>query len=160
MQAMKTQVLYARVEEELKTEVDDFAQSRGVTITSALTDLVTRGLAAISEEESISRLESQLAHARTEKANLLSELRASKIEADTVRALTQRSNHPIGNCVVCSIPFSGYELLSVGQCSNGHPLAEALSLDPRASSTDQRDFLLFLGALGAVLGVAYLATRT
>jgi antitoxin component of RelBE/YafQ-DinJ toxin-antitoxin module len=156
---MKTQVLYARVEEDLKAEVDEFAKSRGVTITSALTDLVTRGLAAISEEESISRLEMQLVQARTEQTNLLSELRASKIEGDTVRALTQRSNHPIGNCVACGVTFSGYELLAVGQCSNGHPLAEALSLSPKASSTDQRDFLLFLGALGAVLGVAYLATR-
>lgn len=156
---MATQVLYARIEEELKSEIEDFAQSRGVTLTAAVSDLVTRGLAANSEEESIARLESKLAQVQTEKTRLDSELRASKIEADTVRALTQRSNHSIGTCPECDVHYSGYELLAVGLCSNGHPLGDVISVNPRASTTDQRDLLLFLGALGAVVGVAYFASR-
>lgn len=157
---MTTQVLYARIDEELKAEIDDLARERGTTLTSAVADLITRGLAAVTEEESIARLENQLFHAQNERARLDSELHAAKMEADTVRALTQRSNYPIGKCITCNAPFTGYELLATGQCSNGHPLGDVLSLDPKASTTDQRDFLMFLGALGAVLGVAYLASRT
>ena|ERR1035438_7180395 len=157
---MSTQVLYARIQEDLKTEVDEHARLRGVTLTTAVSDLVTRGLASISEEKSIRLLESQLAELRSEKSKLEFEYQAAKVEVDTVRALTQRSNHLIGKCVQCNSPFTGYELLAKGQCSNGHAIGSLLNLEPSASVADQRDFLLFLGALGAVVGVAYLATRS
>jgi antitoxin component of RelBE/YafQ-DinJ toxin-antitoxin module len=157
---MKTQVLYARIDQDLKTEIDELARERGTTLTSAVADLIARGLASVTEEESIARLENQLARVQNEKSKLHSDLRAAKMEADTVRVLTQRSNYPIGKCISCNAPFTGYELLATGQCSSGHPLGDVLSLDPKASTSDQREFLMFLGALGAVVGVAFLATRS
>jgi hypothetical protein len=44
-----TQVIYARVPEALKDAADLYANERGTTLTSAVVDLLGRGLAAFSD---------------------------------------------------------------------------------------------------------------
>lgn len=62
------QVIYARVPDAVKEDADEYAGKQGLTLTSAVVDLIQRGLDAATNERSIANLESRLAKAAVEQA--------------------------------------------------------------------------------------------
>jgi hypothetical protein len=157
-----SQVIYARVPDTLKEAADAYADERGVTLTGAVVDLLARGLAAASDERSVEQLELNLARVTTEKAKVEADLRAAQNELAGFAALAQRANQFIGKCPkkACSKDITGKDLLVVGSCSAcGQSLSSLLTPEAGSSTLDQREFLILLGVIGAVLGVAYVASK-
>jgi antitoxin component of RelBE/YafQ-DinJ toxin-antitoxin module len=157
-----SQVIYARVPDTVKEAADAYAEDRGVTLTSAVVDLLGRGLAAASDERSIADLESKLARASAEKAQSEANLAAAMSELGGLRAFAQRAVQAVGTCPnsACGQPITGYDLLAVGHCSHCEQTLMDL-LAPRTSSSnlDQREIGLLLGALGvARVGAAIIGS--
>ncbi|MGH9305021.1 MAG: hypothetical protein ACRDZ5_11525, partial [Acidimicrobiales bacterium] len=66
----------------------------------------------------------------------------------------------IGTCPTCGKPITGYDLLGAGQCPHCSQALSSLIAPTSASPTlDQRELMFLVGALGAVLGIAYLASK-
>ena len=154
-----SQVIYARVPDGLKEATDVYSHSKGTTLTRAVVDLLERGLAAVSDEPSIAELESELVRLSTEKTRLETELQTTRAETAALQSLTARVNQNVGTCPSCRSDISGYDLLATGQCSEcGQTLTELVAPTEPPSNLNQREFMLLLGALGAVVGVAILAS--
>jgi topoisomerase-4 subunit A len=97
-----------------------------------------------------------------EKAEVEGQLQSARSELAAWAALEQRAQQPIGTCprIACGKPITGYDLLSVGQCRVcGEVLTGLLDRGNAKSTLNQRDFLILAGVLGAVLGVAYVASK-
>lgn len=159
---MSTEVIYARVPAPTKEAADAYAGQRGVTLTAAVVDLLDRGLASISNERSIAELEINLQRARAEKQSAQAALHVMSTELGALRALAQRAARPMGTCPSkpCAQPITGLDLLASGQChSCGQPLAALIAPSVPSSSIDERELLMLVGALGAVLGIAYLSSK-
>jgi hypothetical protein len=157
---MTTTVIYARVPETLKQATDDYAGDRGVTITTAVVELLERGLEANANARSVAELESKVTQLVAETAHLRRELHGAKSELQMLGALSQRTKQVVGTCPTCLQPITGYDLLAVGRCSKcGASLSALLAGKQRSTGLDQQEFLLLLGALGAVVGVALLASK-
>ena len=156
-----TNVIYARVPAEVKEAVDSYATQRGTTLSSAVVHLLERGLAAVSDEPSIQALQAALSALKTEKAAADAELHRARTELLTLNALSQRAGQQIGKCPSpgCDQAISGYELLAVGRCRTGHALSTLLFPSTPQTTLDQREFMVLLGALGAVLAVALLVSK-
>ena len=156
----KTHVIYARVPERFKREAEAYADERGSTLTSAVVALLERGLSEASDDQSVAQLQTALDRAKVEKDALRAELRAAQRELKVVEALAQRAQRPVGKCPGCQAPITGYDLLGTGECPKCNQDLSPLVVPNSASSTlNQRDLLILVGALGAVLGVAYLASK-
>lgn len=171
-----SQVIYARVPDQLKNAVDGYAAERGTTLTSAVVDLLERGLVSTSDAPSVADLELKLATTSAQKMDAEASLRSARLELQTLQLLSERTRQTLGQCPSpdCSSPITGYDLLVTGHCpSCGQALTDLLKLKspqtdeaeengdrPRPGGVSERDFLLLLGALGAVVGVAYLASKS
>jgi len=168
-----SQVIYARVPDQLKDAVDGYAAERGTTLTSAVVDLLERGLVSTSDAPSVADLELKLATTSAQKAEVEASLRSARLELQTLQSLSERIGQTLGQCPRpdCSRPITGYDLLVTGHCpSCRQTLTDLLKLkfpqtdengnQPRPGGVSERDFLLLLGALGAVVGVAYLASKS
>ena len=168
-----SQVIYARVSDDLKDAVDGYAGGRGVTLTSAVTDLLERGLGSVSDAPSVAETERQLSEARDLLRDRETAFSSARGELTALRSLAKRAQRDVGNCpqAGCGKPITGLDLLTTGSCGAcGSTLSQLI--DPSAHSTgnlrpddqnkglNDRDFLLLLGAIGAVLGVAYLASQS
>jgi hypothetical protein len=159
-----TQVIYARVPESLKDAADAYSEECGVTLTSAVVDLLGRGLAAVSDEKSIGDLEAKLALVSADKAKVEAHLASATSELGALRAFAQRAAQNVGSCPNpgCQQTITGYELLALNQC--GHckqPLMDLLAPKSNKSTLDQREIGVLLGALGAaLLGVAIVAAAS
>jgi hypothetical protein len=153
-------VIYTRVPEVLKEAADAYAHQRGRTLTSSVAELLERGLTAVSDEASIASLEDQVGELNAENSQLRSQLQAASTELAAVKTLASRATRPVGSCPKCGKPISGYDLLAVGQCSEcKQGLANLIAPETRAPGLDQREFLMMIGALGAVVGLAILAGK-
>jgi hypothetical protein len=167
-------VIYARVSNELKEAVDKYADEHDETLAAAVSDLLERGLAVESAAPSVADLESKLATASLQKTEVEVLLRATQRELQPLQLLSDRTQQTLGQCpnADCLGAITGYDLLVTGHCKscNG-ALTDLLRLkDPqspmdgesrsRQGGVSDRDFLLLMGALGAVLGVAYLASKS
>jgi hypothetical protein len=140
--------------------VEVYAGQRGAKLSSAVVDLLERGLTAASDEESISRLEQCVKDLSVENAQLRAEVAAAKTELAAVTTLAQRASRPVGSCPSCGRSISGYDLLATGQCSEcSATLSALLAPENRSTSLDQKEFLILVGALGAVVGLALLAGK-
>jgi hypothetical protein len=146
---MPSEVIYARVPKPLKEAADAYASQRGGSLTKAVAELLDRGLTAVSDERSIAELEVNLARVTSEKMQAESELRAAKTELMAVTNLSQRAQQDVGTCPnpACHQPISGQALSTL--------IAPATT----SSTLDQRELMILLGALGAVVGIAYLASK-
>lgn len=155
-----TQVIYARVPDGLKAAADLYAEEKGQTLTRAVVDLLGRGLAAATDEPSVDELQQRLARLTAEKAQLEGQVHGLRAETTALSALAQRVGQTVGTCPSCHAPITGTDLLAVGQCPNcGQKLTGLISKGP-SSSLDQSEFLVLLGALGAVVGVALLGSKS
>jgi hypothetical protein len=159
---MSTAVIYARVPQTLKEAAELYASDHALTLTAAVADLLGRGLAALSDEHSLAELQTRVGELASEKAQTEAELQAAKTELRTLAALGQRSRQIVGTCpnADCGKPITGIDLLATGRCPVcGHGLSDLLAGSQRSAGLNQQEFLLLIGALGALLGVALLAAK-
>lgn len=157
---MKTEVIYARVPIALKEGCDAYASQRGSTLTGAVVDLLERGLSAVSDERSIAELEKNLAEVTAAKNVVEAALHAAETELVAVKAFVQRAGLEVGTCPNCRKSITGYDLLGAGACPRCSQALSSLIAPAAASPTlDQRELMFLVGALGAVLGIAYLASK-
>jgi hypothetical protein len=155
-----SQVIYTRVPDEVKDAADAYASERGATLSSAVVDLLERGLTSVADECSIARLQENLAEVSARYAQTATELGAARSELAAVKALSQRASLPIGHCPRCEGQISGYDLLAAGECPRcKQPLSDLIAPKSKTSGLDQREFLMLVGALGAVVGLALLASK-
>ena len=145
---MSTEVIYARVPTALKGAADEYASQRGKTLTGAVVDLLGRGLSAATDERSVRDLEVE------------ADLRAAETQLAALASFAERARRSMGSCPSCSAPVTGFDLLTAGQCSQcGQSLSELVVPLRAGPALDQREVLMLMGALGAVLAIAYLASK-
>lgn len=157
---MTTEVIYARVPAALKEAADEYASQHGKTLTGAVAELLDRGLNAASDERSIGELEANLARVTAEKGEAEAELQAASTQLAALNALARRASRKVGTCPKCGRQITGHDLLGIGQCQEcGQTLAGLIAPEPASPSLDQRELLVLVGALGAVLAIAYIAAK-
>lgn len=149
-----SQVIYARVPDTVKDDVEDYADTQGVSLTSAVVDLIQRGLSAVAEQKSIANLESKLARTSAEKSAVESRLAVASNEVAALRSFADRAvQTTVGKCPKCQQPISGFDLLGRSHCSQcGQSLLGLLA--PKSNSQpalDERELGFVVGALGAAL---------
>lgn len=162
-----TAVVYARIASGLKAQVEAHASERGMTLTAAVVDLLEHGLEAVSNAASVDQLreriveqDRQLSAARVDLAEANAALSSLQERERSLQTLAQRAGQTLGPCPHCSKPVSGFDVLVTGHCpSCGRGLASVL-VGPQMKGLDQTELLLLLGALGIVLGAAYLGTKS
>ena len=60
----------------------------------------------------------------------------------------------------CGQQITGHDLLATGQCGAcGQALSDLIVPERTAPSLDQRELLVLVGAPGAVLAIAYIASK-
>lgn len=156
------QTIYARVPDHVKAAADTYASENGMTLANAVALLLDHGLQAMASEESVAQLERQVADLTTEVEVLRQRDQAA---SSTYRALAQRITQPVGACPKCGTPISGHDLLVAGRCSNqdcGASLTPLLGTTPEKTAKgglDEGDLKVLLGALGLVLGIAYISQQ-
>ncbi|HZP97241.1 MAG TPA: hypothetical protein VFC31_13055 [Candidatus Limnocylindria bacterium] len=162
-----TAVVYARIASGLKIQVEAYASERGMTLTAAVVDLLERGLEAVSNAASLDQLRERIAEqdrefstARVELAEANAALSSLQERERSLQTLAQRAGQILGPCPHCSKPVSGVDVLVTGHCpSCGRGLTSVL-VGPQMKGLDQTELLLLLGALGIVLGAAYLGSKS
>jgi hypothetical protein len=157
------QVLYAKVPEELKAATDEYATVNGLTLAGAVAQLLERGLEGERTGATLAKLENRVAQLTADKVTLQSELYGARSELQALGALGNRVRQTVGSCPKpeCGEPISGYDLLAAGACpACGTSLSTLLvGKSEQPPGLNQQDFLLLIGALGAVVGVALLAAK-
>ncbi|MGH9090015.1 MAG: hypothetical protein ACRDZR_01330 [Acidimicrobiales bacterium] len=159
---MTTEVIYARVPKALKEAADGYAAGQGRTLTGAVVDLLDRGLTAVSDERSMVDLERNLSQVRVERDQAVAESQRAKAELAALTTFSQRAARRVGSCPnqACGQGITGYDLLSLGQCTHcGQTLTSLIAPTSVAPTLDQRELMILVGALGALLGIAYLAAK-
>jgi hypothetical protein len=155
-----SQVIYARVPEAVKSDVEQYAEARGLSLSSAAVDLLQRGLASAGEERSIAALETKVATLTGENATIEARLQAATGEVSALRSFAKRADSTaVGSCPHCHERISGLDLLGRGVCGkcNGSLMA-LLAPKPTQSKPvlDDREVGALVGALGVVLIAAAL----
>jgi len=152
---MATTTIYARVPIELKEATDAYAVERGMTLASAVTDLLSRGMEAASDEESVKALEATA-------AELQRELDQVKPALD---AIHERLPQKLGTCD-CGHVLTGEDLLIKGTCpACSRSLTSALAgadqnADQNAVTVNRTDLAPFLAGVGLALAVVLLASKS
>lgn len=161
-----TAVVYARIASGLKGQVEAYASEHGITLTAAVVDLLERGLEAASNAASLEQLrdriveqDHQLSAARVELAEATATLSSLRERERGLRTLAQRAEQTLGPCPHCSKPVSGFDVLITGHCPSCTRGLTSVLVGPQMKGLDQTELLLLLGALGIVLGAAYLGTK-
>jgi len=151
---MTTPTVYARVSPELKEAVDGFAEQKGMSLASAVTDLLQRGLEAAYSEEAIRSLE-----LRTQQ--LQGEL--SKV-GQAASVVDERMRQVLGTCQ-CGKPLNGHDFLVAGkcpECSRGVTGLLVGQANESAGSVDRNELAPFLAGIGvaaALIALTYAATQ-
>ena len=146
---MSTSVLYVRVPSTLKDALDQVAEQQGVTLTNAVKTMLEEGLEAVSNQESIRSLETEISQLRAREA-------ANRNAHD---ALGKQLKRHIGSCPSCKKAVTGGDLLVRGSCPNCTKGLTAL-LMPKANrdgGLDGNEYLVLVGAVGLVLAAAMLS---
>lgn len=146
---MATTTIYARVPTELKDATDAYAAENGMTLASAVTDLLGRGLESASGEESLKALEARA-------AELQQELNQVKPALD---AIQERLPQKLGKCD-CGQTLTGGDLLIKGMCPKcSRNLTGALAgADKAGAVVNRTDLTPFLAGVGLALAVVLLAS--
>lgn len=169
---MTTEVIYARIPANLKGALIDYAARNAMTQTTAIADLLERGLKAVTTSASIEEIERSAHDLRAKLATSEVQLREAQLRANAVeerernllsayQGLAKRTEQTIGTCPVCTKAVRGYDLLVTGrcpQCNSG--LASLLARPQEKSGLNQSEFLTLVGAVGLVLALAYLQTKS
>lgn len=160
---LSEQVLYAKVPQRLKAATGEYATVNGLTLAGAVIQLLERGLEWEKAGATMAKLENRVNQLAADKATLQSELHGARSELQALGALGNRVRQTVGSCPnpECGKPISGYDLLATGACPLcGTSLSALLAgSSGQPQGLNQQDFLLLIGALGAVVGVALLAAK-
>lgn len=164
--------IYARIPDELKTALDDYQSQRKVKLTAAMVELMEIGLGAVTDKTTVAALTERLSAAeaaaavaremavQAENARQALESRMNS-QADAFAAVGGALNQTIGKCPNpnCGKPISGRDLVVSHACGTcGGSLADLL--DPaqtHGSSINGTQYLLLIGALGLLVGMAVVA---
>jgi hypothetical protein len=159
--------LYAHIPDQLHSAIESYSKDRHVKLTAAAVELLEIGLDAVANATTNAALEERLA-AATEQA---AESRALAEQAENARAALQatlngqieayalvggRLSQPIGLCPSCKEPISGRDLVVSNACGKCTASLSAL-LDPKTpanSTLNGTEYLLLIGALGLLVGMA------
>jgi hypothetical protein len=158
-----SQVIYARVPDALKTDVEEYAGKQGMSLTTGAVDLIQRGLDSTVHERSMSRAKAKLIQLENENRELDGKLRVALSELSGVRAFTDRASQlRVGTCpnADCGLEISGFDLLGPGQCKHCRQSLLNLIAPPTSTQLDQREVGFLVGALGALLvGLVVLGSK-
>lgn len=149
---MSTVTIYARVPREVKEATDEYAADRGLSLTSAVTELLGRGLEAAASEASLQALEARA-----------QELAQARIAADT---MNERLKQVLGRCA-CGENLTGRDLLVTGICSQCNRGVTGLltGLDtkgegkPEVNRNEVAPFMAGVGVALAILLIAYASSK-
>ena len=168
-----SQTLYARVPDSVKAAVDAHAEERGITLALSVAELLERGLAAWADGPAISKLEKRVESMQRELTNTRLQLQQAEMQIEALRererslsnaqqSLAERMQLVVGQCAACSVDVRGRDLLVAGVCpSCTAPLTSLLTGRTQGKNGIKQDeFLLVLGAVGVLLGVALLASKS
>jgi antitoxin component of RelBE/YafQ-DinJ toxin-antitoxin module len=161
-----SQVIYARVPDEVKDAADAFAEEHGMSLTGAVVHLLGSGLSASKEERSFAEVTAELQQLRNQLVHAQSQFEAVNQQMETLQRLVQRTQHPIGSCPHCHQPITGMDLLALGVCSHCKEsltdlldLANSSSVDATNGGINDKELLMLLATLGALIGVVYITTK-
>lgn len=97
--------IYARVEDDLKEAVDEYRRANGLSLTSAVSDLLGRGLEAAGNAASVGDLEAQVQALQAELSRI----------GGAARQVEDRMRQVLGKCS-CGHALTGSDLLMAGRC--------------------------------------------
>jgi hypothetical protein len=168
---MTDAVIYARVPEEAKRAAETFKVDHGISLAAAIAILIALGadsgrlkkengrlldhVRQLTDERDAAR--AQLDQVRGNSAALEASNRALASAYQAVAAPLDRS---IGTCATkgCGKVLRGSDLLVTGVCSScGTDLATLIA--PARGTVDPNQYLLLLGAVGLLLGIAMLQSK-
>jgi len=160
--------LYARIPASLKVQLDAYASSRGETLTAAVTGLLARGLELATDliaiedmRARVATLERQLSQAQVDVAQAEATASALRSREDQFLTLARRAERALGPCpnAGCGKPVRGIDVLLTQQCpSCGGGLSSVLV--GQTKGFNQTELLILLGALGILVGAAYVASKS
>jgi hypothetical protein len=148
---MSTATIYARVPVTLKEAADDYAGQHGMSLASAVADLLGRGLEAAQNEPSIRALE-----ARAQEAE---EARSA------ARAMAERLQQVLGKCG-CGHELTGSDLLIAGHCPDCKRGVSGLlagdqptdmTTTTAAATVNRSELAPFMAGVGVALAVILIA---
>ncbi len=157
-----SQTIYARVPDHVKEATDAYATTSGLTLAGAVSELLDRGLQAVSDADSVAELRQTVSGLRMQ-VEALEEREHRAASAN--QGLAQRLARRVGNCPACGAEITGQDLLIAGHCPKpdcGENLANlfapvaSTAVAPKGALNDT-DFKMLLGALGLALGIALLS---
>jgi hypothetical protein len=149
-------VVYARVPDALKQDLEAHAAERGLSLTRAVVELLERGLEARTDELTAATGALADTRRRLTQAELGLQV-AREREATTTRAYTAfaaRARHELARCPQCRQPVRGSELLVDGHCSNCDKALTQLLVPTRFTGLIENEYLALLGALSVLVGLA------
>ena len=161
-----SEVVFGRVPPALKEALMTRARERGLSLNATLVELSERALEESAREAAGKDLEAALAASARElehsEARLAAaELRlAAAVEQEeqtqgTLRALTERARHELGQCPQCRKRVRGFDYLVSGRCPYcGKALTALLVPRPQVGAPEHDEYLALLGALGALVSLA------
>ncbi len=168
---MATEVIYARVPEGLKQRVEEYGEQRAMTTTTAVVDLLRRGLEAVSSAPSVAKLERRAGQLEEQLGTTVVRLREAEARVAGLKekerslqaayqGLAQRTEQMVGVCPHCQAPIRGYDLFVTGHCPRcTKPVSTLLVGGYGKGGLDQKEMLLLLGAIGILVGMAYLQSK-
>src|SRR5262249_50937813 len=136
---MSTATIYARVPTEVKEATDEYAASHGMSLASAVTDLLGRGLEAAGDEPSLRAPEARAQEAEQARS--------------AAQAMNERLKQVLGKCA-CGTDLTGRDLLITGHCpkcnrSVGGLLAGTGGTDD--ASVNRSEVAPFIAGVGVAL---------
>lgn len=164
-------VIYAQVPFDVKRAATTYSREHSISLAAAVGSLIEKGIAAEALQARNAELAARVRDLEQELALARSSLEETRRSAaaleDRHRAVTaayqmasEALERPIGHCQVngCGVPISGRDLLVSQRCPSCG--AELTSLAaPSTTKLDERQYLLLLGALGLLLGMAMLQAK-
>ena len=140
--------IYARVNEELKEATDRYAEDHGMSLASAVAELLRRGLQEAGDEASVRTLEARALELQSELARV----------RDAAGTMDGRLQQVLGSCQ-CGSPLSGRDLLLTGRCpSCSRGVAGLLAgTSDSAGSLNRSEFAPFMTGIGVALALIILA---
>ena len=145
--------IYARVSPELKAATDQYAKENGMSLASAVSDLLSRGLEAAGNESSIRVLEQ-----RTQEL----QLELTRVH-DAAVALDGRLGQILGTCE-CGQALTSHDFLIAGRCPQCNQGVSGLMAGDQDSggTVNRTEFAPFMAGIGVTLALiifAYAASQ-
>jgi len=164
-----SEALFVRIPHELREALDTHAGEKGMSLGTAVADLLTRGLEGAGAEQSIRALEQSLADAKTTLAERDEQVKgaAASVAAADAREKSMRDlaeqleAASIGQCSVagCGASFNAVDLVVRRRCPKRHALTPVLEGAVKASGLNSTDALIALAAIGLLIGLVAASRR-